>query len=109
MAWATGWERSAAAGTATERSVPTAGDRLAPAEWVRCQRVCATVRLEAVVPFDPAAEMLAPITDWVYVVDNLTEADRVEAAAYHTEMRRWVETLRAKQAEPGATPDPAGM
>ena len=66
----------------------TAGDRLALAEWVRCQRVCATVRLEAVVPFDPAAEMLAPITDWVYVVDNLTEADRVEAAAYHTDMRR---------------------
>jgi hypothetical protein len=85
----------------------TEGDRAAMAEWLRGQRMHATVRLEAVVPFSEAADMLAPITDWVFAVDTLTEAERADAAAYHAEMRRRVEALRAKHAEPSAAADPA--
>jgi hypothetical protein len=75
----------------------TEADRQALAEWVRGQRVCATVRFGAVEQSYPPADMLAPITDWVFAVDNLTDADRAEAAAYHSEMRRRVEALRRKQ------------
>jgi hypothetical protein len=61
----------------------TEDDRAALADWLRGQRVCATVRLEAVVPFHESADMLAPITDCVFTVNTLTEAEREEAAAYH--------------------------
>jgi hypothetical protein len=73
----------------------TEDDRRAMAEWLRGRRMCATVRLEAVVPFDPSADMLAPITDWVFEVDTLTEQERAEAAAYHADLYRRVEALRA--------------
>lgn len=84
------------------------GDRAAMAEWLQGQRMHATVRLEAIVPFREAAPMLAPITDWVFAVDTLTDAERAASAAHHTELRRRVEALRRKHADPGAAPDPAG-
>jgi hypothetical protein len=68
----------------------TEGDRAAMVGWLRSQRMHAIVRLEAVVPFSEAADMLAPITGWVFAVDTLTEAEQAEAAAYHTQMRRRV-------------------
>ena len=68
------------------------------AEWLRSQRMCATVRLTSVAPLDPKADLLTPITDWVFAVDALTEAERTEAAAYHAETRRRVEALRARHA-----------
>ena len=85
----------------------TESDRAAMAEWLRGQRMHVTVRLEAVVPFSEAADMLAPITDWVFTVDTLTDADRAEATAYHAEMRRCVEALR-RNPEPGAAADSGG-
>lgn len=87
----------------------TGGDRAAMAEWLRSQRMHATVRLEAVVPFSEAADMVAPITDWVFEMDTLTEAQRAEAAAYHSELRRWVESQRVRRAEPGPAADDGGM
>jgi hypothetical protein len=75
----------------------TEGDRQAMAEWIRGQGMCATVRLTSVVPFGPSIDMLAPITDWVFPVDTLTETDMAEAAAYHAELRGRVLTLRPRQ------------
>lgn len=84
----------------------TEADRQAMAAWLGVQRIHATVRLGAVEWPHPPADMLAPITDWVFAVDNLTDADRAAAAAYHGEMRRRVEGLRRKHAEPAAAVDP---
>lgn len=82
----------------------TESDRAAMAEWLRSQRMHATVRLEAVVLFSDATDMLAPITDCVFALDTLTDTDRATAAAYHTEMRRRVEALGGKLPEPLAGP-----
>lgn len=71
-------------------------DRRALADWVREQRICGTVRLGALEPFAPSADVLRPIADWVFTVDNLTESDRAEAAAYHSERRRRVESHRTE-------------
>jgi hypothetical protein len=76
-----------------ERSV-TDKDRQALAEWFRGQRICAVAQLGAI---ESGETRLRPITEWVFPVDNLTDADRTEAAAYHVEMRRRVEALRAKR------------
>jgi hypothetical protein len=73
----------------------TEDHRQAMAEWLAAQRVCGTVRLEALVPFDPSADIRAPITDWIFAVDNLTETERAEAVAYHAEMRRWAQSKAA--------------
>lgn len=83
----------------------TEGDRAAIAERLRGQRMHATVRLEVMVPFSEAADMLAPITDWVFAVDTLTEAQRAEAAAHHSELRRWVDSQRARPAPGNALSD----
>ncbi len=83
----------------------TEADRQALAAWARGQRIHATVRLGAVEWPHPPADMLAPITDWVFAVDGLTDADRAEAAAYHAEMRRRVAALARKHAEPGDAAD----
>jgi hypothetical protein len=87
----------------------TEGDRAAMADWLRGQRMHATVRLEAVVPFSEAADMRAPVTDWVFTVNTLTEAEQAEAAAYHTHMRRRVEALQRKHAEPNTASDGGGI
>jgi hypothetical protein len=76
------------------RRTATEGDRHELAEWVRQQRVCATVQigeLEA-----PPAGIMDPISGLEFAVDNLTDQDRTEAAAYHDEMRQRVEAKRKK-------------
>jgi hypothetical protein len=83
----------------------TEEDRAAMAEWLRGRRMHATVRFGAVVPFSETADVLAPVTDWVFGLDSLAEAERAEAAAFHTELRRRVESLRRKHDEPGDVAD----
>jgi hypothetical protein len=78
----------------------TDGDRAAMADWLRGQRMHATVRLGSVVTFSEDLDMLAPITDLVFAVDTLTEAERVHAVAFYTQLRRRVEDLRRKHPEP---------
>ncbi len=78
----------------------TEEDRSAMADWIRQQRICATVRLDAIVPFDQKPDILSPITDWVFLVDNLTEADQQEAAAFHAAVRRKIEAWQAKRKQP---------
>ncbi len=86
----------------------TEADRQAMAAWLREQRIHATVRLGSVEWPHPPVDMLAPIIGWVFAVDNLTDADRAEAAAYHAEMRRRVAALRRKHAAPGTSSGGSG-
>ncbi len=75
----------------------TEGDRQAMAEWIGAQHLCATVRLGSLVPLDPSASILAPITDWVFAIENLTETERAEAVASNAKMRSFVEARSAGQ------------
>ena len=68
--------------------------RQAMAAWVRSQPIHATVRLDAVASPYPRVHMLTPSTDWVFAVVNLSDAQRAEAVAYHSEMRRRAESQR---------------
>jgi hypothetical protein len=63
----------------------TEDDRHALAEWARNQRFCGTVRLGKIESGDIR---LRKVTEWVFEVDNLSEAERAEAAAYYDKLRR---------------------
>ncbi|WP_020470398.1 hypothetical protein [Zavarzinella formosa] len=75
----------------------TEQDRLALGEWARNQRFRGTVRLGAVESGD---SHLRKITEWVFEVDNLSEAERAEADARDAELRQRVEAARRKPASP---------
>lgn len=87
----------------------TEDDRQALALWASRQRVCCTARLGALEQDREGIEFFRPITEWVFTIDNLTDEDRAEAAAWHESIRQWVQSSQRRQAEPGAAPDPAGM
>jgi hypothetical protein len=68
-------------------------DRDELAEWVRRQRICATVRigeLESV-----PASIITRMRGREFAVDNLTEQDRLAAALHHEELRRQLARLRS--------------
>jgi hypothetical protein len=72
----------------------TQADRDSLAEWLRHQRMSATVRLSSVATFSAESDLLAPITDLVFSVDNLSEEERTRAREFHTVLRKRVESLR---------------
>jgi hypothetical protein len=84
-------------GTVGTQPPATEADRRDLAAWVACQRIDATVRLGPITPNEP--DLLTPITDWVFAVDNLTAEEKAAALAYDVEIRQKVAALRRKQAE----------
>jgi hypothetical protein len=65
------------------------------ADWIRCQRVKCVVRLGAIEENTDATKHFREITEWVFNVDTLTDDDRIQAKAYHDEIRSWIAS-RAK-------------
>jgi hypothetical protein len=57
-------------------------DRIAFAEWIMHQRICGTARLSELEEDAESTDLDRDITEWVFEVDNLTKADRREAAEY---------------------------
>jgi hypothetical protein len=79
-------------------------DREDMAEFIRQQPILATARIGELEQETESTNYVRPVTEWVFAVDNLTDADRAEAAAYHEEIRRWVRTAQERRADPGAAP-----
>lgn len=67
--------------------------RMSLAELVRSLRFRGIARFGPVGPAMPPPDLLQRITDTVVEVDNLTETDKAEAAAFHAELRRRVASL----------------
>jgi hypothetical protein len=95
---------SALGGTARTRGIvfrkaadTTRQDREAVAAFVRQQPIAATARIGELERETEATDYFRPVTEWVFAVDNLTDADRAEAAAYHQEMRRRVQAVKKKR------------
>lgn len=61
--------------------------------YVQGLRFRGVARFGPVGPAEPPPDLLHPITGTVVEVDNLTQADKAEAAAYFAELRRRVESL----------------
>ena len=78
------------------RSV-TEFDRHALAEWAKAQRVRCTARLGALEIDHDDLQFFREVTECVFEIDNLTPEDRAEAAAFHEETRRWVESVQKRQ------------
>jgi hypothetical protein len=73
----------------------TEADRQDMAAWVSRQRICAKARFGSLNDLEPT--LLDPITDLVFAVDNLTEADRIAAAEYHFQLKRKIQDWAAKR------------
>ena len=86
----------------------TEEDRQSLAAWAGVQRVRCTARLGALEQDREGIEFFRPVTEWVFALDNLTDADRAEAAAWHESIRQWMQSAQKRHAEPGAAADPAG-
>ena len=56
-------------------------DRQAVSEWIKSQRIRATVRVGELEEYTESTDLVRDITEWVFEVDNLTKKDRREAAA----------------------------
>ena len=82
------------------RSV-TEEDRQALASWAGRQRVRCTARLGRLEEDHGGIQFLQPITEWVFAIDNLTDEDRAEAAAWHERIRQWVRPTRSAEPEVG--------
>ena len=91
-----------------ERPV-TEEDRQALATWAGRQRVRCTARLGALEQDREDTQYFRPITEWEFAIDNLTDEDRAEAAAWHESIRQWVQSARQKQADPGPAADGGGV
>jgi hypothetical protein len=76
------------------RRAATEAERHELAEWVRQQRICATVQIGELE--SGPASLMGPITGLEFAVDNLTDQDRLAATTYHDELRGRVEGLRKK-------------
>jgi hypothetical protein len=63
-------------------------DRERVAEFIRQQPILATARIGELEQETESTDYFRPITEWVFAVDNLSDADRVQAAAYHEQIRR---------------------
>jgi hypothetical protein len=59
----------------------TEADRQSLAEWIKAQHVRCVARLGALEEEDDETQYFRPIDEWVFEVDNLTDADRNQAAA----------------------------
>jgi hypothetical protein len=68
----------------------TDDDRQALAAWASRQRVRCTARLGALEQDREDLQLFRPVTEWVFAIDNLTDEDRAEAAAWHERTRQWV-------------------
>jgi hypothetical protein len=66
----------------------TEEDRQALAAWARRQRVCCTARLGALELDREGIDLFRSVTEWVFAIDNLTDEDRAEAAAWQESMRQ---------------------
>jgi hypothetical protein len=75
------------------RRAATEGDRHELAQWLRQHRISATGQVGELEP--PPASAMDPVTGLEFAVDNLTEQDRLAAAAYHEELRQRVARLRS--------------
>ncbi len=73
-------------------------DRQSLAKWARAQRVRCTARLGALEEDHDDLQFFRKVTEWVFEIDNLTPEERAEAAAYHDEIRRWVESVQQRKA-----------
>jgi hypothetical protein len=78
-------------------------DRIAVADWIKAQRICATVRLGRLEEDNELTDLCRDITECLFEVDNLTKADRKAAAAYE----RWTKNIgkrpRTREANRGTT------
>lgn len=72
----------------------TEADRRELAEWARRQRLRCTARLGALEEDHDDLPLFREITEWIFRIDNLTEEDRAEAAAWHEDIRTWVRESR---------------
>src|SRR5690242_19885227 len=62
-------------------------DRERLAGFIREQPILATARIGELEEETESTDYLRDITEWVFAVDNLTGADRDQAAAYHEDLR----------------------
>jgi hypothetical protein len=76
----------------------TEEDRQALAAWASRQRVRCTARLGVLELNREDIEFFRPVTEWVFAIDNLTDEDRAEAAAWHESIRQWVQSAQQRQA-----------
>lgn len=77
-------------------------DRRTLAAWASGQRVRCTARLGALEQDRGGIEFFRPVTEWVFAIDNLTDEDRAEAAAWHERIRQSVQAAQKRRVEPGA-------
>ncbi len=63
-------------------------DRLALAEWIKAQRIRATVRLGELEEDTESTELDRDITEWVLQVDNLTKEEKKAAATSKRRMQQ---------------------
>jgi hypothetical protein len=83
----------------------TEDDRRALATWASSQRVRCTARLGALEEDRDDIQLFREVTEWVFVIDNLTPEDRAEVAAWHEVIQQWVQSAQQKHADPGAADD----
>lgn len=76
-----------------KRRPVTEDDRQALAEWARGQRVRCIARMGALEEDRDGIEFFREITEWVFVIDNLTANDRAEAAAWREGIRQVAQSV----------------
>jgi hypothetical protein len=63
-------------------------DRERLAQFISQQPILATVHIGELEQQTESTDYFRPITEWVFSVDNLTQADRLQAAAYLEKIRQ---------------------
>lgn len=67
-------------------------DRIALAEWIKTQRIRATVRLGELEEDTQSTVLVRDITEWVFKVDNLTKEERKAVAEYKERQKKGKKT-----------------
>jgi hypothetical protein len=74
----------------------TQQDRERVGEFIRQQPISATARIGDLEQDTESTNYFRPVTEWEIEVDNLTDAERAEAAAYHEEIRLRFQSFQEK-------------
>lgn len=83
----------------------TALDRDQFAEFLRKQPLLGTARIGEIEEDTEATDYFREITEWQFNVDNLTDADRIEATKYHKELRQRIQSAASARGPVAPTSD----
>jgi hypothetical protein len=75
-------------------------DRERVAGFIGQQPIFATARIGELEVETEATDYFREVTEWVFAVDNLTDADRAQAAAYDEHIRRWLRGAKGRGSSP---------